>query len=89
MELAPAVVIAIVAGIAIPLMLQTAAIVWWAATINARVATLEQKHVEGSSQNTPHRLAKVEFLIEVIQQQLTPITTKLDQILQNQGPQSK
>ena len=63
------IVIASIAGIAIPLMLQTAAIVWWASQMAARVRSLEQQQAHESESRHPERLIKLETYVEIIQKQ--------------------
>ena len=62
-------IIAAIAGIAIPLMIQTAAIVWWASQMAARVRQLEGQIAREAEGRHPERLTRLEAYVEIIQKQ--------------------
>ena len=63
----------------ITLLIQTFGIVWWGATLTARVSNLEQTAIAASTQ--PERLARVETKLEGVQETLTRVDEKLERAL--------
>lgn len=66
-------------ALVLAIMVQSAGMVWWGATLSARVATLEEKSVAGSGQ--PERLVKVETQVEGLTKTMDRIERKLDRAL--------
>lgn len=81
MEIEVGLVIGAIAGIAIPLMLQTGAIVWWASNMASRIRSLEAAEAQRESGKHPERLVKLETYVEIIQKQQDEQNLKLDRIL--------
>lgn len=69
MEIGATLIISAIAGIAIPLMIQTAAIVWWASQMAARVRQAETTLAAISAERGPERLVKLETILTMIQKQ--------------------
>lgn len=69
MQIEVGLIIAAIAGIAIPLMIQTAAIVWWASQMAARVRQLENQIAQDAQAKHPERLMRLETYVEIIQKQ--------------------
>lgn len=62
----------------VTIMLQTAAAIWWAASINWRVGQLEKSVDNSSSLST--RVVKLEVLMEQVKETANTIERKLDRM---------
>lgn len=65
--------------------MQTAAGVWFAATMNQRLNTLEQARVIDQSRDDPNRITRLETKVEGVQRTLDKLDLKMDRVIQGPG----
>lgn len=79
-----AIIISLVA-VVLAVMVQTVSVVWFLSRLASRVEVLEKADEELRKERHPHRLAKIETLLEIIQRQSDDLSLKMDQVLAGQG----